>query len=328
MSRVNWEKSPTPVKDILNAGVVPISKMMEKRFPLIWQRLDTRSIASPPGYYSSKALPVGLCGAIVEYAAQGMRVESNMGIIAGVLASHNFPLYYVSGPLFEALSKTHPPKDLTWKDVKLPFPALFFMIPRGILAEPSGLEIIGLGVSKIPDSVNVPTLGVKQIFNAYNKITVFWLVGPSALEMNDLTFSENSKLEPDPDWINRVSTGRPYNGPPGEFTAVVAGMVANIILVMQARPELVEPGGRIRALPKSKKIEESPTFIGRNYKVLHRGVPKTETKSHFTELGWRSGYLGTRWIGQGKTEQKTVWVEPYVAMSKGLVANEGSVDKD
>lgn len=213
------------VKSVLGWDVAATSKSLEKLYPETWRRIHTRTIESPPDYYGSKILSVGLVSAIEEARAAKEQYSSNVGVVAGILEKFDFPTYYVSRPLVEALKRSQPPQGLAWSDLSLPFKGLTFMVPRGSLVEPepTSCEMACVGVAKFManEVLSIPTvrLGVGPL--DYDRICIFWILGPSGLEMNDTTFPAAHPLEPLGDWIDEKSVGRPYVGPPGAFSAKV-----------------------------------------------------------------------------------------------------------
>ncbi len=317
---------PTKITDaarnVLALDVNTIAKMLEDKFPATWARMNTKNVQSPATHSSYKVVPVGFTSAIEEARRQGP-LESNVGIIAGVLEKYDFPTYYVSAPLIEALKHSHPPEGLTWADLKLPFPGLCFMVPRGSLIEPEPTkgEIMCVGVARFPtgETLSIPTIGRIPPLPE-SRISVYWIVAPSGLVCNDTTFPETHPLEPLVEWINTKSEGHPYGGPPASFTSVIAGLVANFILVMEARKELIEPGALVYRNPrKGRPNLYSPTFIGRNYAVIRKDHIKADRKAQFTELGWRAGHFKRQHFGSKTDPQtKTIFVDPYIAFTRGL----------
>lgn len=315
-------KASRRVNDVLGYSAPVVAKMLERKFPETWRRMMVRTTHAPGDYYSNKVVQVGLVGAIEEARAQvGGLLESNVGPIAGVLEKFDFPIYHVSGPLLEALKRSHPPTGMTWADLKLPFPGMCFMVPRMSLVEPEPTEgeVACLGYARFAsgDPLRIPTVEVTLPIPE-SRISVFWFIAPSGLVCNDVTFPEAHPLEPLAEWIDSKSEGRPYRGPPGSFTSWMAGLVANLILVMEARRELVEPGSRLPG--KARGIASyAPTFVGRNYSVLRRERGDgSERRAQFTELGWRAGHFKRQRFGERSEQSRVIFVDPYVAFTRGL----------
>ena len=314
-----------PVNNLLSLPVNAVAKKLEESFSTTWQRMHTRTISAPDNYYSSRALAVGLTSAIEEARAQ-QKIESNIGIAAGIMEKYDFPMYYVSAPLVEALKHSHPPAGLTWKDIELPFPGLCFMVPRGSLTEPAETdyaEIMLLGIVKLKKGEQhiIPGVGKTEPVRD-DRICVFWILAPSGLISNDTTFPAQHPLEPLKDWIDNATAKKSdgwetgvvsrYYGPATDFCVAMAGLVANFILVMQARKELVEPGQQLHWSLKKPIGTYSPTYIGRNYSVLRKQEGDgAESRGHFTELGWRAGHFKRQHWSRKNEQLKTIFVDPH-----------------
>lgn len=317
---------------VLKWEVSTCAKALQERFPSTWKRMFTKSIDSPGKYYSYKAIPVAFTSAIEEAREQSQqpRLDSNGGMIAAVLERHDFPTYYVSSPLMEAMKRSQPPKQMKWEEITLPFPALTFMLPRGALSEPefpgSG-ELMAIGVAKFEanETIRIPTTNL-NVKSPLSRICVFWIVGPAGLTINDTTFPAEHPLEPLVEWIEdaNIKKGFPDSGPVTRFSSQMAGLVANLILVMEARKEWIEPGSKLIRKPTKSNIEIwSPTFIGRNYAILKKDLSKDkDSKAHFTELGWRAGHFKRQHHGAKREQVKTIFVDPYMAFTRGLVCIE------
>lgn len=307
--------------EIINSDIGVVSKIFEDKFSTVWKRMFTKSIQAPGSYYSSKTLATGLTAAICESAAS-RALDSNLAFIAGILEEYDFPTYYVAAELFEALKRSNPPEAITWADMQLPFPAISFMLPRGALKEPEeagGHDIMLIGIAKLVGgrAYRIPTLGPVQALPD-DRMSVFWLVGPSAIVSNNCTFPATMKLKPNEDWITVNSKGN-YVGPEAKFSAHVTGLIANLILVMEARKELVEAGewSKRELNGQPKKTVRKPTFIGRNYAILRRKSDEP-AKHRFTELDWRAGHFRRQHYGPKSEAVKTIWIDPYIAFTRGL----------
>lgn len=312
--------------NVLLWDVSAAAKALSASDPAAWTRMQVRSIQALGNYYSSKIVQVALTAAIHEtkvQAEQRAQFESNIGAAASILEKHDFPLYYASAPLIEALKHSHPPQ-MTWEDITLPFPGLCFMVPRGsiIEPEPTKSEIACLGIVKLGADVRyqIPTTSEFVLNKSRDRFCVFWFLGPGGLETNDITFVTTQPLEPEIHWITEATGTRPYHGPPNSFASAMAGLVANLILVMEARKELVEPCYHIHSKKPRRSDPEVyvPTYIGRNYTILREQRESSERQSHYTELGWRAGHFKRQHFGPRWEQVKTIFVDPYIAFTRGL----------
>ena len=302
-----------------------VADVLQRIKPNLWKQIYVKHIENPGSHYGYKAAACLYTNAVLEFESQvrddRKGFAGNMCAVVSLLQQHDFPTYYVSRSIMEALSKTHPPVDMAWADLTFPFDAMTFMIPRGLLYEPtSGEEImcVGFGRHMVGQDLRVISSNIKIYSNA-SRITVFWGLAPGIGEQ-DTTFPLDHKLEPDAKWINEKTIENGLNQPleDTEFAVYIAGLVANFLLLMDARKELVE-GGSLTG----KKLKASgvpiylPRYIGRKYQTAATKA-STDPKSHYTELRWRAGHMKRQRYGKGRAEVKTIWIEPYIAYSAGL----------
>ena len=268
------------------------AEFIKGQIPNIWRVIHTRHIDSPGTHHPHQALAVGLTAAIwealLEKQPPGRLAAANIAACAGILQKFDYPTYYVSRPLFEAMKRSRPPENFTWNDLKLPFDGLVFMIPRrSLLEQGTGDEILFIGGCHLPAQGHIRVPGTGHAVDAKwsskeDRITVFWSLGPSGLTTQDVTFPASQKLIPDSKWIDEMTSLYEQSGfasakgPDSTFTSYVSGLFANLVLVMQARKEILEPGARTGKRLKSGLQVYSPTFIGRNYQILR--------KDHFLRL--------------------------------------------
>ena len=310
-----------------------IADAIQRTYPELWRQCYTKHLDAPGNYRGFKAVATTLASAIIEtnMYARAQKLVSNGGLIASMLQKYDFPCYFVTEPLLQAMLRTHPPAGSTWADINFPFDSLVFMIPRGLLKEPGGQAIYALGVGHIGPAnlqADIPDWARKQGGHNYARAFVFWMMEPAGCGLHDCTFPLTQSLEPDPAWIDAATAQQVEAGNipdalvSGDFASHMAGIAANLLLVMQARPELVERGGATRKrLGKSGAPIHTPTFIGRKYATEMRG-PKPEASGHFTELRWVAGHMHKYWVGKGRTESVIRWIEPYIKYGAGLKREE------
>jgi hypothetical protein len=310
------------------------AKLIAEKYPVIWKRINTKFINNPGTHAGVKPLNVALASACIEFHSymQGKpnksTVSTNIGAVTAILERYDFPVYYVSKPLLNSIMHTRPPIQFKWSDVFFPFDALSFMIPLDAIQEqPSNGKIFTIGVCKLKgnSSVIIPGTNTKISMNGIeDRICVFWCV-QEGLILQDVTFPVSQPLEPSPGWIEEKTTEyidvngmNTSNGPNAAFSSYIAGIVANLLLTMQARKELIESGSKSNKILKSGSLIYSPTFIGRKYQVIHKKIDDYSPGARFTELGWRSGYLRVQHFGKNNQEKKIILIDPYIAFSKGL----------
>ena len=332
------------IVDLPDSGInVDIAaKICARVRPEVWKVVHTKHIDVPHTHYPFKALAVTLTSAIHQvvytrqYSKEVQKIRANnIGASAGLLQKFNYPTYYVGEKLFEAMRRTHAPKGMTWDEIAWPFDSLVFMLPRNTLFEPEesgGREIFLVGASRFSKDAVVTVPGTPiQVGGRgwdHNRVSVFWAMHHGLL-MQDCTFPGTEPLEPSPEWIDRKTrewchiTQFPDDGAKGDFSSYMSGLVANLILVMQARKQMVETGERTGKRLGSGVPVWKPTWVGRRYEILREDHKRLETQGgHFTELDWRAGHMKRQHFGPGGRETKIILVDPYIAFTRGLVRGE------
>lgn len=313
-----------------------LASVISDKFPRVWRRAYTKHYDAPGAYRSFKYVAVqfsmGELGAAYS-RVDGRDMVSNVPVLFKILEEYDWPTYHVHASMFAAMQRTCPPVNRTWNDVKLPYPGVIFMLPKGSLYMPN-VPIID-GSERIP----IVYIGVARISRARfkfhseygepdgrDRICVFWSADtPEGPVSHDCAFPDTQALVPDTRWIDEATHKQEDDGFHSEcvveadYTARLAGVIANLLLLREARPEYVEEGRRTKKSLRSGAAIHTPTFIGRKYVVRadYRGAP---TGMKFVELGWRAGHMKEQPCGPRLAQRKTIWVEPYMAHVRGLVA--------
>ncbi len=320
-----------------------LASVVIERYPQLWRRAYTKHYDAPGVYRSMKYVAVQFAMGELGLAynkATGSEMVSNVPVLFKLLEEYDWPTYHVHASMFAAMRRTHPPQGKTWNDVALPYPATIFMLPKGALYMPK--------LSILDDSERIPIVyvGIARISRArfkfrseygepdgMDRMCVFWSADtPSGPVSHDCCFPMSQALEPDPDWINAATCKQEEDGFDSEtvvdarYTSALAGVLANLLLLRSARPEYVEAGAATKKKLGSGTRVHLPTFIGRRYVVrVDRGAGSSSGR-HFTEIGWRAGAWKDQPHGPARTLRKSIWVEPYMAHVRGLVAGERAGD--
>jgi hypothetical protein len=307
-----------------------MARAVAERFPQIWKRCYTKHYDAPGVYRSFKyvavQLAMGLIGAAKVKHERGSPIVSNLPVLFDILERHDFPTYHVHASMLDAMRRTHPPAGRTWESVNMPYPGVIFMVPTGSVFMPP--------IKIVRGSENIPIayIGVARIERARfkfrselceddgkDRICVFWSAdGPEGPIAHDCAFPVTQLLEPDAEWINAATLKQEADGFPcedtvdGRFTSALAGVIANLLLLREARPEYIEPGERTKRALRNGTAIHNPTFIGRRYVVRHT-TKSDGPHGRFTELGWRAGHMKEQPCGPKLAQRKTIWVEPYMA---------------
>jgi hypothetical protein len=231
-----------------------LASVIAERFPQVWKRAYTKHYDAPGAYRSFKYVAVqfamGELGAAYS-KVDGREMVSNVPVLFKVLEEYDWPTYHVHASMFAAMQRTHPPANRTWNDLKLPYPGVIFMLPKGSLYMPN-VPIIE-GSERIP----IVYIGVARIGRARfkfrseygepdgrDRICVFWSADtPEGPVSHDCCFPDTQALVPDTSWIDEATIKQEDDGFHSEtivesdYTARLAGVIANLLLLREARPD-------------------------------------------------------------------------------------------
>jgi len=327
---------------VYNSSMLDMTRMRmeldaaQELWPETWRSVYTRHIEAPGGHYSYRVAAAAMTNAIECYTS-GMETHATAAVTsaASVLAAYGFPTYFVGTELLQAIKQSNLP-PLTWDQMKMPQMAAVYMLPIGALHDAEGAEVpfVGYALGHKGRRYYCPNKQNFAMEASEDKIVVFWAsYDGSGLSINDCTLRMSQQLAPSADWISEQTElfrakkeqedqDLRWDGHVNpEFSSYLCGLLVNVLLLQTTKPELVERGERT-----GKRIKAggdglecyTPNFIGRHYRV--RREHSEATGRHFTELRWRAGHYRLQWHGAGRTEWKTIWVEPYQARSAGIVA--------
>lgn len=323
-------------KDLPNAHptIGQLSDYLRKTYPDIWRNVGMRHVEPPPGYVGLGVLANTICAAHIQSLSTNWKNPAvrSISFASLQLQKHDYPTFFVGKQLFESMRRTRAP-ELKWSDVVWPFPAVTFMLPHNaVIEQPSGLPVHFVSVAHLPVGWFTPTPGARKIPNDNERVSIFWGI-ESGYVLQHLTMPIDQLLQPSEEWLEEATRySMEYSkaidagftnelSATNEFSIYMAGLAANFLLLMSARVNLVEHGTRTGKKLKSGAVCHTPSWLGRKYETARKYDERStgDAGGHYTELGWRSGYFGKRLIGHGRTESRIVWVDPYIAYTRGLV---------
>jgi hypothetical protein len=91
-----------------------------------------------------------------------------------------------------------------------------------------------------------------------------------------------------------------------------AGLLLNLVLVMNQRPQLVESRMPVRTVKtgRGKAVLWEPAWIGRKYKIIH---DNDGSGSHASPRShWRNGHWRMQPYGERNEQRKLIWIEPML----------------
>lgn len=303
--------------------------------PDLWSKVYPKRYNSiPNGYCSVKDIACTMlnCALKIENGWVGENERTEI-VWASKLAKYRVPLYLLTRDITEALKQTTPPQIIELDDIKLPFEAAVFMLPQDALVNEDQLEGDALFISYVRTHLGeeIPSLakGRPEVWVPQNNgtFTIFagtrgehllhWSIpNVEYIDLRNLdrwvkTF-ENKQYHHEseaPHFIDeRLSAAD------NSFMARVTHLVFGTLLLMTARPELIQAATLERRVQKKHdEVKEfwSPHVIGKNYHIQKEYIPKGGThqraRMHFVRGAYRMQPCGEKSL-----QRRLIWVEPYV----------------
>jgi hypothetical protein len=315
-----------------------LTEAIAAREPELWARCYPRIYDEVRSgqYVSVKDIAFDMLGTALKIRDGYMGANEKAEIVwSSRLASYRVPTYWLSAPMTEAIKQTTPPAKLDLREMKLPFEAAVFMLPRGSLVHETdegeatymsyvrttlGDEIRSLESAKHtpqfwhPMGTGVFTVFVKTTAEHLLHWTIPTTEHVDLARLDDLVQSFEDK------WMQHHSEFPQFvsdemTEADNRFMARVCHLLFGTLLLMLARPELVTTGAlrkRVAAKNEQHRVKEfwSPNIIGEHYKLRRPYIPQGGT--HASPRGhWVKGSYREQPYGVKHAERKQIWVEPY-----------------
>jgi hypothetical protein len=222
---------------------------------------------------------------------------------AQLLLNNGNPVFFVGPELLEAALHSDLPEVVDWRVMHMPYEAVNFIFPReGLFLE--GHEIPFVTYSRKPLKLDIPLFRTKLQYSAPN----FSLhsVLPDTGANYDFSISEpysfaQAKMQEKEieRWSADLSEYKMFHA--ADTHDLLMRVVFNLLFIMTARPDIVQPGrqiGHVREHKRELKELWEPNIIGPRYRVAR---PEPLGGTHASpRLHWRRGHYrqqgrGHRW---------------------------------
>lgn len=287
--------------------------------------LEPRKLVPPGGYHTFKCVAAGLDSILrVNESKQHeglapIPTEITAQAIVFRIVNYRVPVYYVAEDFVRAVAATELPHDFTLGDLHWPMPAMVIGIPVRFMAEYLGRETCYVLATEFeagehscrffPASPTIVMPQAKVAFGWYacvdgkleSFVSSYWtqdrldeIIG--RYSYTDYTGASAAKVQDDQGCCDRLSA-----------------LMLKLLVVLNTRLDLVEPGTRIRlAYSKNGKARSelwSPNLIGAKHRALREKITPTGTHAS-PRLHWRRGHLRHQAHGPERALRKLVWIEP------------------
>lgn len=304
-------------------------KRVETETPALWSAVYPRVYENVGNWNSPKVAACALANAIFAAAAVGTSHGSvrNQLVAACAVDAHDVPTYFVTTELLRAAEATTLPEEFTWTDdLKMPHPGLVFIFEKGAVKHPTCGEIGFVAVARISPG----KLRHKFLHDANLDCPVSAFVTLTAAHEDpyfshfDLSLSSDTNVR-----ASAIANAPSFPGEPTEdfiveltaddkkFNGWLATLAIKLVAVMNARPEAVSAGARLRTVKPKRPGDKprefwSPNIIGRDYKAQRENHAAGELAGVKKRMHWRRGHFARQPFGEGRLQRKTIWREPVL----------------
>lgn len=218
-----------------------------------------------------------------------------MGLVALAAERYDFPWWYVPAHFVEVAKNVTPPSH--WQINAMPFPAFYFLLPKGALVGDGGEDINFIGVNVGQTSGKYKAL----IITAHDPNGVFWRnvqrINEDNIVKPEYKFNADNQFgEEDSPWVNDV----------------LMPFVMTLLGIMSARPELVGTSTRERTIKKSGKEVWTPRVLGAKYRTHTSKSNTGEESSYHVRTHWRKGHLRSQHYGPKNTLIRQIFIDPVL----------------
>lgn len=303
-----------------NTRTLELITKWEAQSPAVWSLCYPKHYNVSGNFGSPKHLALNL----IEYLAPGRTDSNNMGqkewmgyFAAAGLIRFKVPIFFVAPDLFMAVQKSTPPAKLDWVNMRLPFDSAAFALPRGRLVHEELGEVNYLWYTRLRKGAPKPSLpGYDSVGIVEDDCLMIFAPCMSAPEykvLGRLSFGSHTPVLDLRD-ADSWKVEDPFAAEESELVAddltllaVASTLLCNLLLVMDARKDLVSRGAW-NGKRTSKGLEFwTPNMLGKDY-VLHK--PSSVGNGPTPRMHWRRGHVRQQPYGEGHALRRPVWIEP------------------
>jgi len=261
-----------------------------------------------------------------------MPTEIAAHVIAYQVIRYRVPVYFVDEGFVRAVAATDLPHDFTLDDLHWPMPATVLGFPARFMQEFLGRDVCYVyaancdaGDYSVPALPGCPTITVPKSKVGWQ----FYCWHNGNLESFVSSYFRSDRVD---ETIQNYSY-TDYTGVKDEagiatdkeITDRLSALMLKLLVVLNTRPQLVEPGRCVRPEKvKHGRVKHrelwSPNVIGRSYRALRVEHDGTHASPR---LHWRRGFVRSQPHGPHRAMRKPVWIQLVLV---GLQGEDGAHD--
>lgn len=303
-----------------------VEEYTKKLEPGLWELCYPRVYDNLPAkFHSPKLAACSLTNAVMSAKTLGLSASSisNQFLVATLCDQHDVPTFFITREVVKAADSTDLPLDMKWVDIPMPHPGLVLMFERGAVKHPTDGEIgfIACGRPKagmMLDHKYPKAPRARQISGGFVVLTA----AHEMPEFPQFDISMSDVKSPTIKDIDRTkitlhetesAIGMHLSEADKDFNQWLAVLAIKLILVMNARPEMISHGKHLRSIKarpdRPARQFWSPNIVGASYKCQQdsgSAQPSGLTK----RLHWRRGHFTRQAHGPQFSLRRTIWIEP------------------
>lgn len=324
-----------------------LQKLVENYSPLLWRKVHPRIYDNLGKFNNAKGLAWACGNAVIQAMQSGLSNTAvfNEYIVAAQMDKHAMPTYFVTAQMLQALNQTTLPDELRWVDIPFPHPGMGFVFERGLVQHPAEGEIdyVALGRSRRGDLIQhsfpgapgrrIGNGGLCMITSTHDSMRDFHydFAASESLSPTIALLREAAKIDlGTPLLAGLVSASEVWSSnitvEAKEFNYWLTVLALKLILVMNARPEQVSTGVKLRTVKPKRHGEQpkefwTPNIVGQHYRTESDYDPDADPSGKM-RIHWRRGHFTQQPYGKlvlneetGKWApglRKTLWIEPFL----------------
>jgi hypothetical protein len=286
--------------------------------PGIWNAYAPHIYKGVDAFHDPRYIALHYIGIYASYVMMGVpqtqeSAETLMGLARGIPL--RFPLYFVARDIFDACLNSDTLPEIDWLHMDLPAEQMNFVLPKnafkvkGFYLTAMSITRVKRGIYKIPE---IDTFAVDQdllmIHCLDERFLNYRRVINEVYRPGVTVFPEFAKSD------NPFEL--PLDGSDRDALERLTNLAFNLILLMLARPQLVEMGRQVKAhCKRGGSAIWTPNIVGAKY----RRPSKPPTGTHSSPvMHLRRGHFRQQWIGKREKvgnhykykDSKIIFIEP------------------
>lgn len=311
-----------------NNAVELILSFIDQQTPGLWKHVYPRSYEHLGNFHSPKIAAASLANAVISARALGLDASAgvrNQYTVAALCDAHQVPTFFVTNSVLQSANQTELPNELRWVDIPMPHPGITFVFEQGAVTHPQmgAIAFALVGRPRRGDTIQHSYPGSPRAdMGAGGFIMVTGGHELTNFDHVDLAMSE--VVSPTIGHLDAISIVDHDIVPSFESILTADEKVWNrwltllcfkLILIMNARPELVSRG-QLQRTVKPKRTGEpkkefwTPNILGKHYAIQTEGKDVPAVAGSKVRMHWRRGHFRQQPYGPNHTLRKTIWIEP------------------